>query len=233
MKVGVTLPQFSDRADLAIAAATEAERLGIDGVFCFDHLWPMGQPDRPALSCWPLLGALAASTSTIRVGTLVARIGLLPDPMLTGALVGLSAISGGRIIAGLGTGDRLSRGENEAFGIPFESADRRRERLGEVAAAVMAAGIPVWVGSGQDKTVGLTRSLGATVNLWETEPVRVAELVSSGLDVTWGGPVGSGVGEATGHLMTLADAGASWAVCAWPDSLEVIAEAAASLRSRD
>jgi len=233
MKVGVTLPQFSDGADLAIAAGKEAERLGLDGVFCFDHLWPMGQPDRPALSCWPLLGALAASTSTIRVGTLVARIGLLPDPMLTGALVGLSAISGGRIIAGLGTGDRLSRGENEAFGIPFESADRRRERLGEVAAAVMAAGIPVWVGSGQDKTVGLTRSLGATVNLWESEPARVAELVSSGLDVTWGGPVGSGVGEAAGHLTALADAGASWAVCAWPDSLEVIAEAAAPLRSRD
>ena len=51
--------------------------------------------------------------------------------------------------------------------------------------------------------------------------------------MTWGGPVGSGVGETAGRLTTLADAGASWAVCAWPDSLEVVAEAADSLGSRD
>ncbi len=231
MKVGVTLPQFSDRADRAIAAAREAERLGLDGVFCFDHLWPIGQPDRPALSAWPLLGALASSTSTIGVGALVARIGLLPDPVLVRTLVGLSVISGGRMIAGLGTGDRLSRAENEAFGIPFEPADVRRQRVGTVAAAVQSAGVPVWVGSGQDTTVELSRSLGATVNLWATGPERVAELAASGLDVTWGGPVGAGPAQATAQLEALAEAGASWAVCAWPDSLEVIAEAAGALAS--
>ena len=82
MKVGITLPSFRDEADSAIDAARQAESLGIDAVFCFDHLWPMGQPGRPALSSGPLLGALAASTSTIAVGTLVARIGLLPDDVL-------------------------------------------------------------------------------------------------------------------------------------------------------
>jgi alkanesulfonate monooxygenase SsuD/methylene tetrahydromethanopterin reductase-like flavin-dependent oxidoreductase (luciferase family) len=72
MKVGVTLPQFRDESDTALDAARRAEELGIDGVFCFDHLWPMGQPGRPALSSGPLLGALAASTSTIALGTLAA-----------------------------------------------------------------------------------------------------------------------------------------------------------------
>ena len=51
----------------------------------------MGQPDRPALSSGPLLGAVAASTSTISVGTLVARVGLLPDDVLVAVLSSLSS----------------------------------------------------------------------------------------------------------------------------------------------
>ena len=145
MKVGVTLPQFRDEADTALAAARRAEALGIDGVFVFDHLWPMGQPGRPALSSGPLLGALAASTSTIHLGTLVARIGLLPDEVLLDVLCGVEALSGGRLVAGIGTGDRLSREENEAYGIPYEQAQIRRERLESVATAVAGTGIPVWV----------------------------------------------------------------------------------------
>jgi alkanesulfonate monooxygenase SsuD/methylene tetrahydromethanopterin reductase-like flavin-dependent oxidoreductase (luciferase family) len=232
MKVGVTLPQFSDRADLAIAAAQESERLGLDGVFCFDHLWPIGQPDRPALAWGPLLGAVAASTSTIALGSLVARIGLLPDPMLAGALISLSAISGGRFIAGLGTGDRLSRAENEAFGIPFETADERRRHLSEVVTAVQAAGTPTWIGGGQSATIELARTLGSSVAVWSSDPDEVAALVSTGVDVVWGGPVGTDVAEASHELAALAGAGASWAVCAWPESLEAIAAATTAFRSR-
>lgn len=233
MRVGITLPQFGDEAGPALEAARRAEALGIDGVFCFDHLWPMGQPGRPALSSGPLLGALAASTTTISVGTLVARIGLLPDGMLVAVLSSLATLSDGRLIAGLGTGDHLSRAENEAFGIPFESASERRVRLASVAATVRDLGIPVWIGGGLPKTVELARTLGVAVNLWEGEALRVAELSASGVEVTWGGPVGETVGQATERLSALAGAGATWAVCAWPDSLEVVAAAAESVRIRE
>jgi hypothetical protein len=231
MLVGITLPQFRDEADSALDAARRAEGLGIDGVFCFDHLWPMGQPERPALSSGPLLGALAASTSTIAVGTLVARIGLLPDDVLVAELSSLASLSDGRLIAGIGTGDHLSRAENEAYGIPFEPASERRVRLASVAAAVRDHDVPVWIGGGLPKTVALARSLSVAVNLWEGEVLRVAELVATGLEVTWGGPVGETVEEATECLTRVAEAGATWAVCAWPDSLEVVAEAAEAVRA--
>jgi len=227
MKVGITLPQFRDDADAALAAARRAEQLGIDGVFCFDHLWPMGQPGRPALSSGPLLGALAASTSTIALGTLVARIGLLPDEVLVEVLCGVQALSGGRLLAGIGTGDRLSREENEAYRIPFEPAAVRRERLGAVAASVVAAGVPVWLGGGRPEMVALARATGAAVNVWQVGVGPVADLAAQGVEVTWGGPVGDTVEEASTMLAAVAGAGASWAVCAWPDSLEVVAEAAA------
>jgi alkanesulfonate monooxygenase SsuD/methylene tetrahydromethanopterin reductase-like flavin-dependent oxidoreductase (luciferase family) len=231
VKIGVTLPQFRSQADSALEGALRAESLGLDGVFCFDHLWPMGQPDRPALSSAPLLGALAASTSTISVGTLVARVGLLPDHVLVAVLSSLSVISNGRFIAGLGTGDHLSRPENEAFGLPFESADERRARLLAVASAVQRQGIPVWVGGGLPKTIELAKPLGAAVNLWEGDPMKVAELTATGIEVTWGGPIGASAAEATARLTELATAGADWAVCAWPASLEKLAEAAEAVRT--
>lgn len=226
----MTLPQFRDEADTALAAARRAEDLGLDGAFCFDHLWPMGQPGRPALSSGPLLGALVASTTTLILGTLVARIGLLPDEVLVEVLCGLDALSGGRFVAGIGTGDAKSREENEAYGLAFEPADVRRERLGGVAAAVSVRGIPVWVGGGEAKTVELARTAGVAVNLWEADAHRVADLAAAGLEVTWGGPVDGGVEEVTARLAGLAAAGATWAVCAWPEALEVVAEAADSVR---
>jgi alkanesulfonate monooxygenase SsuD/methylene tetrahydromethanopterin reductase-like flavin-dependent oxidoreductase (luciferase family) len=190
----------------------------------------MGQPGRPALSSGPFLGALVASTATIAVGTLVARVGLLPDEVLVDVLVGLSVMSGGRAIAGIGTGDHLSRAENEAYGLPFEPAEVRRERLAAVAGRVRAAGVPVWLGGGGPAMVTLARGLGAAVNLWEGTTGAVAERVAPDLEVTWGGPVGDTVAAATATLAAVAGAGATWAVCAWPDSLEVVAEAAAAVR---
>ncbi len=230
MKIGLTLPQFSDQAGPAIDAARRAEVLGIDGVFCFDHLWPIGQPDRPALSSAPLLGAVAAITSSISVGSLVARVGLVPDEVLVAVVSSLSLISKGRMIAGIGPGDHLSRPENEAFGLPFESADARRTRLVSVGAAIQERGIQVWVGGGHPKTVEAARELGAVVNLWEGDPLRVAELTAAGMEVTWGGPVAPSVQETAGRLFELAAAGATWAVCAWPESLESVARAAALVR---
>jgi hypothetical protein len=58
----------------------------------------------------------------------------------------------------------------------------------------------------------------------------VAELVDQGVEVTWGGPAGDTPAEAQATLAAVAAAGASWAVCAWPESLEVVAGAAAGVR---
>ncbi len=232
MKIGITLPQFRDEADTALESARRAEELGFDGVFCFDHLWPMGRPDRPALSSGPLLGALAATTSSISVGTLVARVGLVSDEVLVATVSSLAVISRGRMIAGIGTGDHLSRPENLAFGVPYESADKRRSRVLSVGAAVRDLGIPVWVGGGLPKTIDLARELGVAVNLWGAEPLRVAELTATGMEVTWGGPVSASVTEAAARLGELEAAGATWAVCAWPESLEGLARAVQLARHR-
>ena len=227
MKIGVTLPQFREEAEPAVAAAVRAEQLGLDGVFVFDHLWPIGRPDRPIIAALPLLGALAAETGRLSIGTLVARVGLVPDEVLVDQLLGVSRLSGGRLIAGLGTGDHLSAQENLAYGVAYPPAEERRDSLDRCGSALMDEGIPVWVGAGP-RPAFLTREvavrLGAALNIWQErgEPVLAPDPV---VELTWAGPLRGGPAEIDRSLAQLAEAGASWVVCAWPDSLEVIAEA--------
>jgi alkanesulfonate monooxygenase SsuD/methylene tetrahydromethanopterin reductase-like flavin-dependent oxidoreductase (luciferase family) len=228
VRVGVTLPTFTDDA-VAVGAAQRAEQLGLDGVFVFDHLWPLGSPDRPALSAFPVLGAVAAVTTAVHFGPLVARIGLVPDDVLVAELLSLQRMAPGRLIAGLGTGDSKSAAENLAFGIPFEPADERRMALRACGARLLGAGVPVWVGGGAVPTTELAVELGAAVNLWEGQSAAVAALQAR-CEVTWAGPVAGDVPQIAQWLQEVAGAGATWAVCAWPESIEAVAEAAVMVR---
>jgi len=230
VRVGVTLPTFREDT-AALDAARSAEALGLDGVFVFDHLWPMGSRDRPALSAFPLLGAVASVTTRISFGPLVARIGLVPDAVLVAELASLAHMAPGRLIAGMGTGDAKSAAENEAYGIPPGPPDERRLALARCARQVMALGVPVWVGGGSVATTELAVDLGpgAAVNLWAGQASAVAAL-SARCEVTWGGPVAGEVPQIAMALTELAQAGATWVVCAWPESLEAVAEVAHMLR---
>lgn len=229
--MGVTLPQFRSDAEAALAAARRAEELGLDGVFVFDHLWPMGRPDRPIVASVPLLGALAADTSRVAIGSLVMRVGLVPDGMLVAALRRVDEISGGRLVAGLGTGDRLSAAENRAFGVEYPPADARRRSLEWCAGQLRSAGLPVWIGAGAVVSAG-TREVavrtGAAVNVWDTGTAAVED--EREVEVTWGGPLPGGPLAVATRIEELADAGATWVVCGWPESLDVVAEACEMVR---
>jgi alkanesulfonate monooxygenase SsuD/methylene tetrahydromethanopterin reductase-like flavin-dependent oxidoreductase (luciferase family) len=210
--------------------ARRAEELDLDGVFVFDHVWPMGAPDRPALSAFPVLGAVAASTGRICFGPLVARVGLVPDAVLVAELLSLDAMARGRVIAGLGTGDAKSAQENFAYGVDFAPAEERRGALAECARHLLAVGVPVWVGGGAVATTELAVELGAVVNVWD-RGVDVVRALRPSADVTWAGPVPGDVAGMARRLQGLAEAGASWVVCAWPGSLDAVAEATALVRA--
>lgn len=229
MRIGITLPSFSADAGAVIDTARAAEQAGIHGVFVFDHLWPTGSPQRPALAAYPLVAAVLAATRTIRVGTLVARIGLLPDEVVLACFGGLTTIAEGRLIAGLGTGDSTSADENERLGIPYPSARTRRSRLGEVGAVLQGAGIETWVGAGTQATNELAGSLRATLNLWGAHPDRVRDIAAGGGAVSWAGPFPKD-GSAPEVLESMARAGASWAVWGWPPSVESVVSAAVRAR---
>lgn len=240
MKVGMTLPQFRDDAEACIDTARRAEAAGLDGVFVFDHLWPIGQPGRPALAGPVLAAALLAETDRLAVGTLVARVGLLPDAVLVSTLGTLGRMAGPRLIAGLGIGDHLSGPENRAYGVPVAPRDHRLSRLAQVCRQLRAGGVTTWVGGRSEATRRVGRAEAAALNLWGVAAPEVAAeaAVTAGrAEVTWAGQVDLGAAGGAGLtdlLGEMAAAGAAWVVVAplgsgWPEAVESVAAAAGSL----
>ncbi len=210
MKVGVLLPTFQTSAEPALEAAQRAIDAGLDGVFAYDHLWPMGSPQRPALAPFPVLASIAARHESLVVGPLVARVGLVSTHHLVAAFSTLATVAPGRVIAAIGTGDRLSADENLAYGLPSLDAASRRALLAETAHELMGS-MPVWFGAGAPVTNELARELGVTVNMWNATVEAVEDQARQG-PVSWAGPVPSPSSRTANLLDDLARAGASWAV---------------------
>jgi alkanesulfonate monooxygenase SsuD/methylene tetrahydromethanopterin reductase-like flavin-dependent oxidoreductase (luciferase family) len=239
--LGITLPQFRHDAEPALAVARRAEAAALDGVFVFDHLWPLHRPERPALHSLTLLGALAAETSRVTLATFVARVSLLPDAVLVHTLHSLHRmLDGRRFIAGLGTGDRDNRDENVAYGVGFPPAEARARQLVDCCSRLRELGVPTWVGGDSERARRIAAEAADGWNAWGVSAERFAALaadVRGAIEVTWGGQILIGrtddhaaeklerhgprptlvhgtVDDLRRHLAALEEAGAAWAVCA-------------------
>ena len=209
MKLGVILPTFRDQAQDALEMARRCDDVGLDGVFAYDHLWPMGSPKRPSLAPFPILAAVATRCSSLEVGPLVARVGMFGDAQLVRQFRSLASLAPGRVIAAVGTGDAKSRDELEAYGLKFSDAQVRRGALENVA-KVLEEEMTVWIGAGSSATNELAIRLGVVLNVWDVAPSRLNQLSLQG-PVTWAGPAPELLAP---HLDALRDAGAEWAIFA-------------------
>lgn len=176
VKLGITLPSFQDDPERALAVARTAEVAGVDGVFAFDHLFreTAAGTRRPALECTTLLGAVAAETTTIALGPLVARATLRPPATLAAALDTLARIAGGRLIVTLGGGDSLSEVENVSFGLDPRDEEERIEALAHAVAATRGRGYPTWVGGTSYAVRLLAASRADGWNRWGGDLPRFA-----------------------------------------------------------
>ena len=155
--------------------------------------------------------AVARRHEGVIVGPLVARIGLVGTPHLVEQYRTLERVAPSRVICALGSGDKLSAAENEAYDVPVRSADERRALMAETARQLSDT-MPIWFGAGNDETNRVAREVGATINLWDASPQRLRDISKAGA-VSWAGPAPT---ELAGTLDAVCDAGATWAVFA-PD----------------
>src|SRR3954471_14543287 len=134
-KVGVQLPEVERFVPWAeyLDLARRAEALGFDSVWVGDHLiydLPGGVTRGP-YEAWTTLAAIAAATTRVELGPLVASTSFHAPAMLAKQAATVDAISGGRLIVALGAG--WNRREFDAFGFPY---DRRVSRFEEALTIV-------------------------------------------------------------------------------------------------
>jgi F420-dependent oxidoreductase-like protein len=136
-KFGVQLPNFSgiDTADLfdhVAGLATAAEDAGFHSVWVMDHFFqlpPLGGPDQPMLEAYTLLGALAARTQRVQLGTLVTGVTYRNPGILAKIVTTLDVISRGRAI--LGIGGAWYDVEHQGLGVDYPSDRVRLDMLEE------------------------------------------------------------------------------------------------------
>jgi F420-dependent oxidoreductase-like protein len=134
MLVGVVVPQgwvmeyrgWDPEAAWArtVAVARQAEDLGFESIWAYDHLQTLPQPrDEIVFESFTALTALAALTQRVRIGHVVLCAGFR-NPALTAKMIStLDALSGGRAELGIGAG--WKRDEWVAYGYPFPGTAER------------------------------------------------------------------------------------------------------------
>jgi len=102
------------------AFAEHAEAVGLQSVWVCDHFVsrPAGQPVEGIHEGWTILSALAAATSRVELGQLVMCVSFRSPALLAKMAATADAVSGGRLILGLGAG--WYDPEYEAFGYPTD-----------------------------------------------------------------------------------------------------------------
>jgi probable F420-dependent oxidoreductase len=116
LKFGISLLRVNPR--LWHTVAQEAEDLGFESVWISDHLvLParlddsehaykkiLVKPSTPVYDVWVYLAALAASTTTVRLGTYVYQLALRHPLVAARAITTLDVVSDGRVELGIGAG---------------------------------------------------------------------------------------------------------------------------------
>ena len=124
MRFGINLPPFGEFGDARALAelAREAESVGWDGFFIWDHI--LFDPSwHPMVDPWVGLAAVAMATTTIRLGTLVTPLPRRRPWKLARETVSLDRLAGGRLILGVGIGDPVTW-EYGFFGEPTDARQR-------------------------------------------------------------------------------------------------------------
>jgi F420-dependent oxidoreductase-like protein len=139
IRFGLQIPNFTypgvddDQLFERVASiATTAEQAGFDSVWVMDHLYQIpsvGPRTDPMLEAYTLLGAIAARTSRVQLGTMVTGVTYRNPAMLAKIATTLDVISSGRAILGIGAA--WNQDEHDGLGFPFPGPGERLDRLEE------------------------------------------------------------------------------------------------------
>ena len=128
VKVSVQLHPQQATIDEFREAWLRADELGVDGIFTWDHFFPLyGDRDGPSFEAWTLLAGLGVLTGQAEIGCLVHSISYRNPALLSKMATTLDLLLGGRLILGLGAG--WSQRDYQEFDYDYGTAGQRLKAL--------------------------------------------------------------------------------------------------------
>jgi F420-dependent oxidoreductase-like protein len=119
--------------------AEAAEAAGFDMLTVMDHFYQIavvGREEEPMLEAYTTLGAIAARTERLMLGTMVTGVTYRNPALLAKTVTTLDVISGGRAVLGIGAA--WNESEHAGYGFEFPPIGRREDRLEEALAICKA-----------------------------------------------------------------------------------------------
>jgi probable F420-dependent oxidoreductase len=139
LRVGIQLPEVERVVQWTeyVAMARAAEEVGFDSIWLGDHLlYRDDRAERGPWDVWTMLAGLAAVTTRVRLGPLVACTAFHPPGILARMAAAVDEISNGRLVLGIGAG--WNENEFRAFGIPFDARVARFAEAFEIVRRLLA-----------------------------------------------------------------------------------------------
>ncbi|MFI5351948.1 MAG: TIGR03560 family F420-dependent LLM class oxidoreductase [Candidatus Binatales bacterium] len=129
VEFGLEVPQGGLPWPMCLEFAQAADRLGYHSIWLSDHMWIPGLPDLDYHEAIAMMGALAACTQRVRLGTIVLCNSYRNPGLLAKSLVTIDHISNGRLEFGIGAG--WMEEEYRAYGYEFPPAGVRLKQFEE------------------------------------------------------------------------------------------------------
>jgi alkanesulfonate monooxygenase SsuD/methylene tetrahydromethanopterin reductase-like flavin-dependent oxidoreductase (luciferase family) len=106
----------------------DTDTLGFASLRRSDHLVSLaGDPERDCVECWTSLALAAEWTKRIELGPMVTPMTFRPPSVLAKMAAAVDALSGGRLLLGVGAG--WNENEHRMFDLPFYTERERFDRL--------------------------------------------------------------------------------------------------------